>query len=61
MQMRKKYKGYVQLPCFTVEFYEDDPGADLTCNRFLGWIWETFFAPFWDGGVVVTEVEDAGK
>ena len=49
--MNKKIKGYVMLPCFTVEFTEESRGCDLTCGRFLGWIFEVFFAPFWRGKV----------
>ena len=55
-----KKKGYVMLPCFTVEFYEDGRGAEMTCNSFLSWIFATFFAPFWDGRVYYKE-DGAGK
>ena len=47
-----KEKGYVMLPCFTVEL-DDSGGCDMTCNKFLGWIFEAFFAPFWDGKVIL--------
>ena len=48
-------KGYVMLPCFTVEFDEEGRCAEMTCNRFLIWIFVTFFAPFWSGKVYYTE------
>ena len=50
----KIQKGYVQLPCFTVEIV-DDGAPDMTCNKFLGWIWETFFLPFWHGKITIYE------
>ena len=50
----KILKGYVQLPCFTVEMVENGP-PEMTCNKFLGWIWETFFAPFWHGKITIYE------
>ena len=52
--MSKKIKGYVMLPCFTVEFEEENEcvmTCEMTCNNFLVWIFETFFAPFWLGKV----------
>ena len=50
-----KYKGYVMLPCFTVEVTENGRGAELTCNRFLSWIFTMFFAPFWHGKVYIED------
>ena len=47
-------KGYVMLPCFTVEI-DENGGCEMTCNNFLGWIFETFFAPFWHGKVYYSE------
>lgn len=38
------------LPCFTVEMGTDGE-FNMTCNNFLGWVFETFFAPFWNGKV----------
>lgn len=58
--MNKKIKGYVMLPCFTVEFTEESRGCDLTCGRFLGWIFEVFFAPFWSGKVYWKDGEQDG-
>lgn len=49
--MGNRTKGWVMLRCFTVEFTEDGRGCEMTCNKFLGWIFEKFFAPFWDGRV----------
>ena len=45
-------KGYVMLLCFTVEMNENGE-YEMTCNNFLGWIFETFFAPFWNGKIVL--------
>ena len=53
----EKHKGYVILPCFTVEVTENGRGAELTCNRFLSWIFTMFFAPFWDGKVYFEDGE----
>ena len=39
------------LPCFTVELKNDE--FEMTCNSLLAWLFETFFAPFWDGKVHV--------
>lgn len=49
-----KTKGYVMLRCFTVEI-DENGGCELTCNNFLAWIFETFFAPFWSGKVMIIE------
>ena len=49
-------KGYAILPCFTVELKNDE--FEMTCNKFLGWIFETFFAPFWSGKIKFTEMEN---
>lgn len=35
---------YVMLPIFKFE---------LTCNKLLGWIFETFFSPFWNGKIKI--------
>lgn len=43
-------KGYIILPCFTVESSKNGD-FELTCNNVLGWIFEMFFAPFWDGKI----------
>ena len=45
-------KYYVILPVFTVEMKENGE-FKMTCNKILGCIFETFFAPFWDGKVKV--------
>lgn len=50
----KIQKGYIQLPCFTVEIVNDG-APNMTCNKFLGWIWETFFLPFWHGKITIYE------
>ena len=50
----KVMKGYVMLPCFTVEV-DENGGCEMTCSNFLGWIFETFFAPFWHGKITVLE------
>lgn len=50
-----KTKGYVILPCFTVELDDDSDGCDMTCNNFLSWIFRVFFAPFWNGKVTIIE------
>lgn len=51
--MTEKIKGWVMLPCFTVEFTDDgrDKDCKMTCNKFLSWIFVTFLAPFWSGRV----------
>ena len=59
--MSKKIKGYVMLPCFTVEFDEEGNVCEMTCNNFLGWIFETFFAPFWSGKVYWKDSEQDGQ
>ncbi len=48
----KILKGYVQLPCFTVEM-EENGSPEMTCNKFLGWIWDVFFSPFWHGKITI--------
>lgn len=45
-------KCYAMLPLFTVELKENGD-FELTCNKFLGWIFETFFAPFWNGKIKI--------
>ena len=45
-------KGYVILPCFTVEV-DENGGCEMTCNNVLGWIFETFFAQFWSGRITI--------
>ena len=50
--MGMKTKGYVMLPCFTVEL-DENGDCEMTCNNFLGWVFETFFAPFWHGKITV--------
>ena len=47
-------KGYIILPCFTVEM-KSNCEFEMTCNNFLGWVFETFFAPFWSGKITITE------
>ena len=42
--------GYVMLPCFTVRMRPDGE-VEMTCNDVLGWVFEVFFAPFWNGKV----------
>ena len=51
----KREKGYVSLPCFTVELADDEKVLSyrLTCNRFLAKVWEWFFAPFWTGKITI--------
>ena len=44
-------KGYVMLPCFTVELKDGD--FEMTCSDFLAKVFELFFAPFWNGKVHV--------
>ena len=44
--------GYIMLPVFTVKQGKDGE-FELTCNDFWAWVFETFFAPFWDGKVYV--------
>ena len=51
---KKWLTGWVILPCFTVKCLEDCQGADMTCNDFLGWIFEHIFAPFWTGKIHIT-------
>ena len=46
-------KGYVMLPCFTV-MAGSDGEIEMTCNNILGWIFEKFFAPFWNGKIYIT-------
>lgn len=46
-------KGYVMLPCFTVEINGFD--CQLTCDSLLSMVFEIFFAPFWSGAVHITE------
>ena len=55
-----KEKGYVVLPCFTVELNEKGD-FELTCNDFLGWIFETFFVPFWNGRIYIVEDKKPSK
>ena len=52
--MEHSVKGYVILPCFTVEM-KPNGEFEMTCNNFLGWIFETFFAPFWGGKISITD------
>lgn len=52
--MEHSAKGYVILPCFTVEM-KPNGEFEMTCNNFLGWIFETFFAPFWSGKITITD------
>ena len=54
----KKIKGYVILPCFTVETTENSDSCEITCNNFLVWIFRIFFAPFWDGKIYLDEDEN---
>ena len=49
-------RGYVMLPVFTVELRNGE--FELTCNSFFAWIFEMFFAPFWDGKVKVFKGDD---
>lgn len=54
MNENKTIKGYVMLPCFTVERREDDNGHEawaMTCNKFLAQIFVVFFAPLWNGKI----------
>lgn len=46
-------KGYVMLPIFTVELKDGE--FEMTCNTFLSWVFELFFAPFWDGKVHIVK------
>jgi hypothetical protein len=52
------HKGYIMLPCFDV--YIEDPekvcgsGCDAShWSDLKAFIFETFFAPFWNGKVIV--------
>lgn len=47
-------KGYVLLPCFTVEIVDED-SVKLTCGRFLEWVFENFLAFLWNGEVHITD------
>lgn len=47
-------KGFVMLPFFTVELKDGE--FEMTCNCFLTFIFEFFFAPFWDGKVHITHI-----
>lgn len=49
-------KGYVMLPCFTVELKDGE--FEMTCNNVLAWIFEMFFAPFWSGKVHVKNLKE---
>lgn len=53
----KIQKGYVNLPCFTVEMV-NEAQPELTCNKFLSWIWEFFFSSFWNGKVTICEEKE---
>ena len=43
------------LPCFTVELRDGD--FEMTCNDFLGWLFEVFFAPFWNGKIHIERLK----
>ena len=50
----EKAKGYVMLPCFKVEI--DRFGeCNMTCNRFLSWVFDWFFSYFWTGKIHIIE------
>ena len=49
-------RGYVILPVFTVELRDGE--FEMTCNSFLSWVFEIFFAPFWDGKIKVLKRGD---
>ncbi len=51
--MEHSAKGYVILPCFTIEMNPNGE-FELTCSKLLGWIFVTFFAPFWGGKITIT-------
>ena len=53
--VKKKWlTGWTMLPCFTIKTMEGSRDADLTCGKVLEWLFTTFFAPFWDGGIHIT-------
>ena len=48
--------GYAMLPCFKVRTLEDGSGAEMLCGDFMQWVFGTFFYPFWNGKIHVTEM-----
>lgn len=52
----KRY-GYVMLKCFKIEMDERFV-PELVCNKFLSWLFITFFAPFWNGRICIYEDEE---
>lgn len=46
-------EGYVILPVFRVAVCHDCGEVTMICNGFLGWIFQTLFAPFWTGKVIL--------
>ena len=51
-EKQKVTLGYIMLPCFKVDVIGE--GCELVCNKFLCWVFETFFSHFWTGRVRVT-------
>jgi hypothetical protein len=52
------HKGYIMLPCFDVHILDPEKfsggGCDVShWSEFKTFIFKTFFAPFWNGKVIV--------
>ena len=43
--------GYIMFKCFKVRYDVINSEVELTCNRFLQWVFRTFFQRFWNGDV----------
>lgn len=52
-----KRKGYAVFKCFTVELDDQTWECELTCNKFLSWVFDLFISPFWDGRIYIEEAK----
>lgn len=44
-------EGYIMLRCFKVKYDVINGEVEMTCNKFLQWVFRVFFARFWNGDV----------
>lgn len=51
-------EGYVMFPCFKIRLDNETAVPELVCNKFLSWLFITFFAPFWNGRIYIYDDEE---
>ena len=51
IKLQRFEEGYIMLRCFKVKYDVITCDVELTCNKFLQWVFRVFFKPFWNGDV----------